>query len=219
MCLLSGITTIYEYRVRMTILQILYTHAISLHYVTEKKKLIWPESMSKPHQPCNHHLSAKLVSTSVEKGCHMVSLTHPYGRILGFLDRSRYFFFQGAPQLYSWGWMEPVSDPLRLRKSGCARGWNSDHYTTLTKCTRPTKDCTACLPLCSSGLRLEGGDPNTFSFQHRSNMLTNFPYQQKNLFHQHNTVRKNYLTPLVICGIQHTTFKYTYHKANRPKTI
>jgi hypothetical protein len=26
-----------------------------------------------------------------------------YGRILGFLDRSRYFFFQVAPQLYSRG--------------------------------------------------------------------------------------------------------------------
>jgi hypothetical protein len=27
-------------------------------------------------------------------GCHVVSVTDPYGRILGFLDRSRYFFFQ-----------------------------------------------------------------------------------------------------------------------------
>jgi hypothetical protein len=26
-----------------------------------------------------------------DKGCHVVSVTHPYGRILGFLDRSRYF--------------------------------------------------------------------------------------------------------------------------------
>jgi hypothetical protein len=28
-------------------------------------------------------------------------VTDPYGRILGVLDRSRYFFFQVAPQLYS----------------------------------------------------------------------------------------------------------------------
>jgi hypothetical protein len=34
------------------------------------------------------------------RGCHMVSVTDLYGRILGFLDRSRYFFFQVAPQLY-----------------------------------------------------------------------------------------------------------------------
>jgi hypothetical protein len=30
---------------------------------------------------------------------------NPYGRILGFLDRSRYFFFQVAPQLYSQGYL------------------------------------------------------------------------------------------------------------------
>jgi hypothetical protein len=33
-------------------------------------------------------------------------------RILGFLDRSRYFFFQVAPQLYSRGWVDPVLGPL-----------------------------------------------------------------------------------------------------------
>jgi hypothetical protein len=26
-----------------------------------------------------------------DRGCHVVSVTNPYGRILGFLDRSRYF--------------------------------------------------------------------------------------------------------------------------------
>jgi hypothetical protein len=26
-----------------------------------------------------------------DRGCHVVSVTDPYGRILGFLDRSRYF--------------------------------------------------------------------------------------------------------------------------------
>jgi hypothetical protein len=31
----------------------------------------------------------------------VVSATDPPGRILGFLDRSRYYFFQVAPQLYS----------------------------------------------------------------------------------------------------------------------
>jgi hypothetical protein len=33
----------------------------------------------------------------------VVSATDPHGRILGFLDRSRYYFFQVAPQLYSRG--------------------------------------------------------------------------------------------------------------------
>jgi hypothetical protein len=27
-----------------------------------------------------------------DRGCHMVSVTDPYGRILGFIDRSRYFY-------------------------------------------------------------------------------------------------------------------------------
>jgi hypothetical protein len=50
----------------------------------------------------------------------VVSVTDPYGRILGFLDLSRYFFFQVAPQLYSQGRMHPVPDPLLVRKSGSA---------------------------------------------------------------------------------------------------
>jgi hypothetical protein len=41
---------------------------------------------------------------------------------LGFIDRSRYFSIQVAPQLSSRGWMDPVPDPLLLRKSGNA--WN-----------------------------------------------------------------------------------------------
>jgi hypothetical protein len=30
----------------------------------------------------------------------VVGVTNPYGRIHGFLDRSRYYFFQVAPHLY-----------------------------------------------------------------------------------------------------------------------
>jgi hypothetical protein len=32
-------------------------------------------------------LSVKLVTTFAVRGCHVVSVTDPYGRILGFLDR------------------------------------------------------------------------------------------------------------------------------------
>jgi hypothetical protein len=52
------------------------------------------------------------------EGCHVASVTNPYGRNLGFLNRSRYFVFQVAPQLYSRGWVDQVPDPLLLRKSG-----------------------------------------------------------------------------------------------------
>jgi hypothetical protein len=38
----------------------------------------------------------------------------PYCRNIGFLDRSRYFFYQVAPQLYNW--VDPVPDPLLPKK-------------------------------------------------------------------------------------------------------
>jgi hypothetical protein len=44
------------------------------------------------------------VPTFADRGRHMVSTTDPYGRNLGFLECSRYFFFQLAPQFYSRGW-------------------------------------------------------------------------------------------------------------------
>jgi hypothetical protein len=31
--------------------------------------------------------------TFADRGCHVVSVTDPYGRFLGFLDRSRYLSF------------------------------------------------------------------------------------------------------------------------------
>jgi hypothetical protein len=81
-------------------------------------------------------LSPRANYTFADRECHMVSVMDPYGRILGFLDRSCYFFFQVALQLHSQGWVDPIPDPLHLRKSGSAgnRTWtsgsvarNSDH--------------------------------------------------------------------------------------------
>jgi hypothetical protein len=46
-------------------------------------------------------LSAKLVPTFADRRYCAVRETDPHGRILGFLDRSRYYFFQIAPQLYT----------------------------------------------------------------------------------------------------------------------
>jgi hypothetical protein len=34
---------------------------------------------------------------TADRKCHVVSMTYLYSRIFGFLDRSRYFFFQVAP--------------------------------------------------------------------------------------------------------------------------
>jgi hypothetical protein len=99
----------------------------------------WPESASELYRPIDRRLSSKLVPTFADRGCHVVSVTDPYGRIRFFLDRSSYFFFQVAPQLYSRDWVDPVPDPLLLRESGSAGNRtrtsgsvarNSDHYTT-----------------------------------------------------------------------------------------
>jgi hypothetical protein len=78
----------------------------------------WHEFASKLYWPSDSRLSWKLVPTFADRGYHVVSVTEPYGRILGFLDRSLYFFFQVAFQLYSRGWVDPVPDPLHLEKSG-----------------------------------------------------------------------------------------------------
>jgi hypothetical protein len=58
------------------------------------KQTPWSESASEPYRPSDRRLSAKWLPTFVDKGCHVVSVTDPYGRILGFLDRSRYFFIK-----------------------------------------------------------------------------------------------------------------------------
>jgi hypothetical protein len=73
----------------------------------------------------DRRLSAKLVPNSVDRGCHMVSVTDPYGRNLYFLDWNHYYFLQLAPQLYTQGWVDPVPEPL-LRKSGSAWKLNLD---------------------------------------------------------------------------------------------
>jgi hypothetical protein len=52
------------------------------------------------YRPSDRRLSAKLVQTFADSGCHVVSVTDPYSSNLVFRDRSRYVFLQAAPQLY-----------------------------------------------------------------------------------------------------------------------
>jgi hypothetical protein len=84
---------------------------------TKTNSVAWVRQRTIPTE--RRCLSAKLVPTFAARGCHAFSVTDPYGRILGFPGRSRYFFFQVAPPLYSQGWVDPIPDPL-LRKSGSA---------------------------------------------------------------------------------------------------
>jgi hypothetical protein len=67
-----------------------------------------------------------LVGIDADRGCHVVGATDPYDHILGLLDQSCYYIFQVASQLYSQRWVDPVPDPLLLRKSGSAgnRTWD-----------------------------------------------------------------------------------------------
>jgi hypothetical protein len=67
------------------------------------KQTPWAVSASEIYRQSDRRLSAKLVPIFADRGCYMFSVTDPYGLILGFLDRSRYFLFQVDPQLYSRG--------------------------------------------------------------------------------------------------------------------
>jgi hypothetical protein len=52
-----------------------------------KLKTPWPESASELYLPSDRRLSAKLVATFADRGCHIVSVTDPYGRNLSFIYR------------------------------------------------------------------------------------------------------------------------------------
>jgi hypothetical protein len=63
----------------------------------------WLDSASEMYRPSDRLLFAKLVPTFANRECHMISVTDPYDRILDFLDRSHYLFFQVGSQLCSRG--------------------------------------------------------------------------------------------------------------------
>jgi hypothetical protein len=71
-------------------------------------------------------LVGEVSGTFADRGCRVVRAMNPHGRIIVFLDRSSYYFFQVAPKLYSWGWVDPVADPEILRKSGRAGNQTQD---------------------------------------------------------------------------------------------
>jgi hypothetical protein len=66
---------------------------------TFTKESSWPEFACELYRPSDRRLSAKLVPTFAGRGRHVVSVTDPYCCIIDFLDRSRYFLIQAAPQL------------------------------------------------------------------------------------------------------------------------
>jgi hypothetical protein len=53
----------------------------------------WPESASELHRPSDCRMSANLVPSFADRGCHVVSVTDPYGRILVSYSESSSFIF------------------------------------------------------------------------------------------------------------------------------
>jgi hypothetical protein len=68
-----------------------YSNLYYTHSKIIKKKTPWSESASELYRPSDRSLSEKLLPTYADRRWHVVSVTDPSGRILGFLDRSRYF--------------------------------------------------------------------------------------------------------------------------------
>jgi hypothetical protein len=76
---------------RNVVIDLLPSNGKNIHRPKTNKQTPWSESASELYRPSDRRLSAKSLPTFADGGCHMVSATYPYGRILGFLDRSRYF--------------------------------------------------------------------------------------------------------------------------------
>jgi hypothetical protein len=78
-------------------------YRVCVYAITQtKKQTPWPESVSELYRPSDRSMSAKLISTFVDRGFHVVSVTDPL-RPYSRFSRSEPFFFQVAPQLYSRG--------------------------------------------------------------------------------------------------------------------
>jgi CBS-domain-containing membrane protein len=65
----------------------LISSRINFYEVSYKQtKTPWLQSVSELYRSSHRRLSAKLVPTFADRGCHVVSVTDPYGRILGSID-------------------------------------------------------------------------------------------------------------------------------------
>jgi hypothetical protein len=64
------------------------------------------------YRPNETLLSAKLGPTFADRECHVVSVTYPYGSILGFLDRSRYFYLPSSSSVVLERLGRPRSRPI-----------------------------------------------------------------------------------------------------------
>jgi hypothetical protein len=64
------------------------------------RKTPWPKCGSQLYRPSDRRLLAKLVPTFADRGCHVVSVTDPFGRILGFLLNRKISLYCVAQKLF-----------------------------------------------------------------------------------------------------------------------
>jgi hypothetical protein len=93
-----------EIIIKHTLYQILNIYQMFIH---QHKKLTKVCGLS-PRVNYTARSTAKLVPTFADRGSHVVSTMDLQGCILASLDRSRYYFFQIAPQLYSRCWVDTI---------------------------------------------------------------------------------------------------------------
>jgi hypothetical protein len=68
-----------------SIVQVMLTASVAVQeQARTHTHTVWPESVSELYRPSDRCLSAKLVPSFADRVCHVVSVTDPSGRILGF---------------------------------------------------------------------------------------------------------------------------------------
>jgi hypothetical protein len=100
-----------------------------------RSKTPWSESASELYRPTDRRLSAKWLPNCADRGCHVVCVTDPSGRISRFSRQEPLLFYQVAPQFVLMRLSAPRSRPTtfffgsagnRTRASGSVAK-NSDH--------------------------------------------------------------------------------------------
>jgi hypothetical protein len=54
--------------------------------------MVWVRERTIPTE--RSPLVGEVIANFADRGCHLVSVTDPYVRIFGFLDKSRYFYIK-----------------------------------------------------------------------------------------------------------------------------
>jgi hypothetical protein len=89
-------------------------------------KTPWPEPENELYRPSDRRLSAKLVSTLADKGCHVVSVADPYGRIHRFSRPEPLLFLSSRSSTVLKKLGGPHSRPTTSQKIWSRRESNPD---------------------------------------------------------------------------------------------